>query len=104
MTHAVGHRPKMGEEAKAYEMRKAPRHLGPPDSSIKFWPEGTHRCVEKGINGSSQWWTRNAALPVEKIEDEVKHIFREHRREADHWANLAGDGDEGRHCEQRKQQ
>ena len=38
---------------------------------------------------------------MEKIEDEVKHIFREHHREADHWANLAGDGDEGRHREQR---
>ena len=30
--------------------------------------------------------------PVSKIDDFVKHIFREHTREVDHWANLEGEG------------
>ena len=29
---------------------------------------------------------------ISKIDDYVKHIFREHNQEADHWANLGAEG------------
>ena len=30
------------------------------------------------------WWKRKMAYPVEKVDDYVKHTFREHNQEADH--------------------
>ena len=45
VTHAVGHRPNMGEEAKVHEMKKAPRHLGPPESSISILARRDH-CTD----------------------------------------------------------
>ena len=32
------------------------------------------------------------ASPISKIDDCVKHIFREHNQEADHWANAGAKG------------
>ena len=32
------------------------------------------------------WWERNNANSISKTDDYVKHIFREHTQEADHWA------------------
>ena len=32
------------------------------------------------------------ANPISKIDDYVKHIFWEHNRDADHWANLGAEG------------
>ena len=32
------------------------------------------------------------ANPISKIDDDVKHIFRERNQEADHWANLGAQG------------
>ena len=29
---------------------------------------------------------------LQKIDDNVKHIFREHNKEADHWANVGAEG------------
>ena len=32
------------------------------------------------------------ANPISKVDDYVKHIFREHNQEVDHWANLGVEG------------
>ena len=36
------------------------------------------------------------ANPISKIDDCVKHTFREHNQEAFHWANLGGQRDRGK--------
>ena len=38
------------------------------------------------------WWKRKIAFLVSQIDDYVKHIFREHDKEADHRANLGAGG------------
>ena len=38
-----------------------------------------------------QWWKKKMANLLQKIDDYVKHIFREHK-EADHWANVGAEG------------
>ena len=37
-------------------------------------------------------WKRKVAFPFSQIDDNVKHIFREHNQEADHRANLGAEG------------
>ena len=37
-------------------------------------------------------WKSKIANPVSKIDDIVKHVFREHNQETDHWANLGAEG------------
>ena len=38
------------------------------------------------------WRKRGIAYPVRKIDDDVKHEFREHNQEADHLGNLGAEG------------
>ena len=38
------------------------------------------------------WWKENIASPISKIDDFVKHVFREHNQEADRWANIGAKG------------
>ena len=38
------------------------------------------------------WWKEKIANPIPKIDDFVKHVFREHNQEADHWANIGAKG------------
>ena len=38
-----------------------------------------------------QWWRKKIAKTIHEIDDNVKHIFREHN-EADHWANVGAEG------------
>ena len=38
------------------------------------------------------WWKREVAYSVERKDDSVKHIFREHSLEAGHLANLGTEG------------
>ena len=45
------------------------------------------RCTRKNI-GTNQKALRRWSRPISKIDDCVKHFFREHNQEADHWANL----------------
>ena len=33
------------------------------------------------------WWKRRVAAPNSDIDYFVKHVYREHNQEADHWAN-----------------
>ena len=40
------------------------------------------------------WWKRRVAAPISDIDNFVKHVYREHNQEADHWANI-GAGTEG---------
>ena len=40
-----------------------------------------------------QWWKKKIVNPISKIDDfYVKHKFREHNKEADHWANVGVEG------------
>ena len=45
--------------------------------------------IQKTIH---QWWKKKIANPVSKIDDVVKHIFREHNQEVDHWPNVGAKG------------
>ena len=38
------------------------------------------------------WWRRKIAYSISKIDDFVKHVFREHNREADFLANMGAKG------------
>ena len=42
-----------------------------------------------------QWWKKEIAKPVSKIDDNVKHVFRGHNQEPEHWANV-GAKDKGK--------
>ena len=35
------------------------------------------------------WWEKRIAGPIDKF---VKHVYREHNQEADHWANIGAQG------------
>ena len=37
-------------------------------------------------------WKRKIANPISKIDDFVKHVFREHNQEAEHWAHVECEG------------
>ena len=55
-----------------------------------------HR-TERGRIGQIQkilysWWKENIASPISKIDDFVKHVYREHNQEADHWAKIGAQG------------
>ena len=52
------------------------------------------------VNSSAHvpcWWNSKVANSISKIDDYVKHIFREHNQEADRWANLRAEGQKN-HC------
>ena len=38
------------------------------------------------------WWKRGVAKPISNIDSFVKHVYREHNQEADHWANVGARG------------
>ena len=38
------------------------------------------------------WWKRKVATPISNIDSFVKHVYREHNQEADHWANKGAQG------------
>ena len=47
------------------------------------------------------WWKNKIAHTISKVDDYVKHIFREHNLEADHLTNLGAEG-EKKYCRQRQ--
>ena len=38
------------------------------------------------------WWKEKVAKPISKIDGFVKNVYREHKQEADHWANIGSQG------------
>ena len=38
------------------------------------------------------WWQKKIASPISKTDVFVKHVYREHTQEADHWANIGAQG------------
>ena len=100
---------------KTYAGSKPPRELGPADATVYTREDGPtvqlcgdSEVVGKWMNGKNslgrkyqenemiqktlhQWW-KKIANPVSSIDDYVKHIFREHNLEADHWANVGAEG------------
>ena len=96
---------------------KIPRLLGPADVSNRTREEGAtvQLCGDSDVAGKwisgfcalgqkyrqkivfiqktlHSWWKRKVAIPISHSDDYVKHIFREHNQEADHWANLCAEG------------
>ena len=94
---------------------KTPRDLGPADTTIHTREggptvqlRGDSAC--KWINGQcslgqeyrgrigrvqknlQSWWKRKITSPISKIDDFVKHVFREHNQEAGHWADVGSEG------------
>ena len=97
---------------------KAPRNLGPADTVVyesfgcatlqlcgdshwtSTWINGDFRVegkYQKKIGAikrlAHRWWEQNLARPIFLIESYVNHIFREHSKEADHWANVGAIGE-----------
>ena len=59
------------------------------------WINGQYSLGQKYRGRISQiqknlysWWKKTFANPISKMNDFVKHVFREHNQEADRWANL----------------
>ena len=108
MVHGKG----TGKEKMADD--KAPGVLVPADTIIHTREEGPtvqlRGVAGKWINGQYSMvlkyrgkldkspktlytlWKRKIANPISKIDDDVKHIFREHNREAHHWRNWGAKG------------
>ena len=57
------------------------------------WDKGK-RITWQNHKTLHSWWNRNKACPRGLIDDSVKHIFREHNREADILTNLETEGRE----------
>ena len=96
---------------------KTPRNMGPKHNSIHTRSEGptVQLCGESNVarkwinsefgqgikyketSGKIQktmysWWKRRIANPISNIDSFVNHVYREHNQEADHWANVATQG------------
>ena len=62
------------------------------------WINGEYSLGQKyrGIGEVQQtlhsWCQEKSASPISKIDDFVKHVYREHNQEADHWANIGAQG------------
>ena len=58
------------------------------------WQENGSMAVFSGteVQRTNYSWKRKIANPISKIDDYVKHIFREHNHEAEHWANFGAEG------------
>ena len=97
--------------------KKTPRDLGPEDITVHAREGGptVQLCGDnhvacKWINGEiargtkykeiigkiqrnlHSWWKRGAAVPISNIDNFVKHVYREHDQEADHWADIGAQG------------
>ena len=107
---------KEGSKAKRAQS-KEPRNLGPADTVVyesfgcaTLQLCGDSQVISKWINGDfnvegkyqkkigaiqrlvHRWWEQNLARPIFLIESYVNHIFREHNKEEDHWANVGASG------------
>ena len=96
---------------------KTSKNVGHPDTTVYTLGDGptVHLCGDsdvacKWINGEyslghkyrgrigqvqktlHSWWKENVAEPISNIDRFMKHVFREHNQEADHWANIGAQG------------
>ena len=115
--HSTMHRTSIGRKKKGKVEGKAPRLLGPgrcvsPHSQcgangsnvwrplycsiVDQWPLCSGPKIQRNNRPHSKtlhsWWKRKTAFPISQIDGYVKHIFRKHNQEADHWANGGADG------------
>ena len=111
------HRKRKSTEIGKKGKEKIPRYLGPADTTIHTREDGQQynhvETVMWHVNGPMvnilweqkyrgrigqvektlhSWWKEKIASPISKIDDVVKHIFREHNQEADHWVNIGAKG------------
>ena len=73
------------------------RLRGSGSTTRKLWDRDTEGEMGHIRKTLYSWWKRKIALPISKIDDDVKHIFREQSHEADHWANLGAEGQRKNH-------
>ena len=60
---------------------------------MEKWINGTCAMGPKSIRRTLRSLRRrNVAYPVGQVDDNVRHVLREHNQEADHLANLAPEG------------
>ena len=110
------HRTNKDEGIEKKIKEKTPRGLGPADTTIQIredgpavqvcgdsdvtcqWINGQYSLGQKyrRIIGQVQktlhsWWGKKFANPISKVDEFVKHVFREHNREADHWASVGAE-------------
>ena len=62
------------------------------NESMENLPKG--QSTKRQLGKFHSWWKRRVAAPISDIDNFVKHVYREHNQEADHWANI-GAGTEG---------
>ena len=108
--HSTLHRTKAVKKKEVDD--KAPRVLGPADQTIHIreeeptvqvcgdstmasmlWNRSTEKKLVIFPKTLNPCWKKKIAQPISKIDDNVKHVFREHNREADHFANLGAAGE-----------
>ena len=53
---------------------------------------GTEVRISQIQKNLYSWWKKTFANPTSKMNDFVKHVFREHNQEADRWANFGIEG------------
>ena len=63
---------------------------GSMESMLK--EQGTRISLGKFKKFLQSWWKRGAATPISNIDNFVKHSYREHNQEADHWADIGAQG------------
>ena len=57
-----------------------------------LWGRSTEEELAKFKKNLHSWWKRKNTSPISKIDDFVKHVFREHNQEAVHWADVGSEG------------
>ena len=57
-----------------------------------LWDRSTEEELPQCKKALHSWCKEKSASPISKIDDFVKHVNREHNQEADHWANIAAQG------------
>ena len=120
MKLSTEHRKTKNKDKEKRIKEKTPRVLGPEDTTVHTRSEGptvqlcgdskvacervndeisqgtmykeTIGTVQKKNKNLHSWWKRKVAKPISNIDSFVKHVYREHHQEADHWANVGAQG------------
>ena len=118
MKPSIAHRKVKGKEKGKQAGSKPPRKLVPADATVYTREDGptVQLCGGSEVGGWQvdkrqelfgtevsrkigliqktlhHWWKKEIANPLSKIDDYVKHIFWEHNKEVDHWANVGAEG------------
>ena len=53
---------------------------------------GDKRTIGNISKTLRSWWKSGVDTPISNIDSFVKHVYREHNQESDHWANIGAQG------------